>query len=338
MTMRPKTTSRDLPPRMLRRERRLKSGKPWVGFYYDGRDEKGRRREIPLGTDLNEAKRRWAALDCFAPPSETGLMRDIFDRYERDVIPEKARSTQFVYLRYLRKLSAVFCDVHVDNIEPKHIAMYRDKRGPDARVVLNHAREWGYTSHTNPCAGVRKNKEKARDYYVEEDVWQAVYSASDFQELRDAMDLSYLTGQRPADVLKMRWSDIRDGALEVAQNKTGKKLRIMIEGELATLLERLRLRPVVGVTIISTSQGMRLSMLMRRNRFLAARESARRVALTAGNVDLAERIAAFQYPDIRPRAASDTTLVHATALLGHTKAETTRRIYRRKGERVSPLK
>jgi hypothetical protein len=28
------------------------------------------------------------------------------------------------------------------------------------------AREWGFTDRENPCAGVRKNKEKIRDYYA----------------------------------------------------------------------------------------------------------------------------------------------------------------------------
>ncbi len=60
---RPKTSGKDLPPRMIRRVRTLVSGKRWVGYYYAGRDESGRRKEIPLGTDLNEAKRKWAELE-----------------------------------------------------------------------------------------------------------------------------------------------------------------------------------------------------------------------------------------------------------------------------------
>ncbi|MCM1511995.1 MAG: hypothetical protein NC112_02630 [Oxalobacter formigenes] len=62
-TMRPKKTAYDLPPRMLRRKKTLKSGKVWVGYYYNGRDESGNRKEIPLGGDLAEAKRKWAELE-----------------------------------------------------------------------------------------------------------------------------------------------------------------------------------------------------------------------------------------------------------------------------------
>ena len=57
---RPKTTGKALPPRMLQRSRTLASGKVWVGYYYNGRGPDGARQEIPLGTDLLEAKRKWA--------------------------------------------------------------------------------------------------------------------------------------------------------------------------------------------------------------------------------------------------------------------------------------
>ncbi len=69
--MRPKSSHKDLPPKMLRRTRVLKSGKVWESFYYNGRTTEGRRVEIPLGGDLNEAKRKWAELECCKAPVET---------------------------------------------------------------------------------------------------------------------------------------------------------------------------------------------------------------------------------------------------------------------------
>lgn len=78
---RPKTSGKDLPQKMLRRVRTLASGARWEGYYYDGRDDAGKRKEIPLGTDLNEAKRKWAELECRPAPVETGIMRIVFDRY-----------------------------------------------------------------------------------------------------------------------------------------------------------------------------------------------------------------------------------------------------------------
>jgi hypothetical protein len=57
------------------------------------------------------------------------------------------------------------------------------------------------------------------------------------------MDLAYLTGQRPADTLRMLKPHIQSGFSEVKQGKPKKKLRIILEGtdkrsELGELLDR----------------------------------------------------------------------------------------------------
>lgn len=353
--MRPKTSNRDLPPRMLRRTRKLKSGKVWESFYYNGRGPEGQRLEIPLGNDLNEAKRKWAELECRVAPPETGLMRFIFDRYERDIVPAKATRTQKDNLDILKHLRAVFDSAPIDAITPQVIAQYRDKRGATAPVranreitllshVFNMAREWGYTAKENPARGIRKNKEKPRDYYAADDVWQAVYGQAG-DELKDAMDLNYLTGQRPADVLKMRLADIKEGALEVQQNKTGKKLRILLQEngintQLGTLIDKIKNRPrkVASLHLIATPAGARLTQSMLRIRFEAARVAAAKAADKAEKPELAARIRAFQFRDIRPKAASETDLAHASKLLGHTDRQITETVYRRIGETVMPTK
>jgi hypothetical protein len=107
--------------------------------------------------------------------------------------------------------------------------------------VYNKAREWGYTNTANPCQGVKGFRETARDVYVEDWIYKAVWEAADWPT-RDAMDLAYLTGQRPADILKMTISDVRDGYVMVTQGKTGKKLRDCLQGQLATLIERIKSR------------------------------------------------------------------------------------------------
>lgn len=74
--------------------------------------------------------------------------------------------------------------------------------------------------------------------YVEDSQCRALWAAAD-EPTRDAIDLAYLTGQRPADTLKFKETDIRGGVLLVAQNKTGKRLRIAIIGELAKVIDRI---------------------------------------------------------------------------------------------------
>ena len=85
------------------------------------------------------------------------------------------------------------------------------------------------------------------------------------------MDLAYLTGQRPGDVFGLREIDIRDGALELAQSKTGKKLRIAVTGELAgaveRIMERKKAHKVRSLTLICNEDGQPLTAFALRSRF-----------------------------------------------------------------------
>lgn len=335
---------------MLRRTKRMKSGELWVGYYYNGRDADGKRKEIPLGGDLNEAKRKWADHESKPAPIDVSLMRSVFDRYERETIPLKAPRTQKDNLEAFRQLRPLFDSCPVNSLTPQLVAQYRDKRSAKVRAnreiallsnVFNLAREWGYTANENPCRGVRKNKEMPRDFYADKDVWKAVYAEAAV-ELQDAMDLNYLTGQRPADVLRMMEKDLRDGALEVRQGKTSKKLRILLnrddgsKTELGLLIDKIRARPrkVRSLYLIATPIGTPLNKGTLRTRFVDARNAAAKKAPEA----LAAKIRDFQFKDIRAKAASEIDIDHARKLLGHTEEEITEQVYRRIGEVVNPTR
>ncbi|WP_238758904.1 phage integrase [Pseudomonas putida] len=349
--MRPrKTENRDLPPGMYRRKRTRANGKVWEALYY--RDGSGK--DIFLGNDLVKAKLKWAELEAKSVPKDLTIMKGIFDQYLLKIIPGKAARTQKDNIYELKQLREVFDSAPIDAITPAMIAQYRDSRTAKTRAnreiallshVFNTAREWGLTTKNNPCLGVRKNKEKPRDYYANEAVWQAVYEEA-ADELKDAMDLAYLTGQRPADVLSMRRDDIEGIYLLVSQGKTGKRLRIMLQtngvnNSLGTLLDRIMRRNSEHLSpfFILNSNGKRLSWEMLRNRWQDARESARIKAIGNKQPELANRIAQFQFRDIRPKAASEISdLTDASLLLGHSKEGITERVYRRVGAIAKPSK
>lgn len=96
--------------------------------------------------------------------------------------------------------------------------------------IWNFARERGLAAKPNPCASVRGFREVGRDTYVDDDTYQAVWAEAD-GPTRTAMELVYLTGQRPADVLKLTLADVRDDAIWLRQNKTSQRLRIAVEGQ-----------------------------------------------------------------------------------------------------------
>ena len=351
-----KPANRDLPPRMIRRTRARKNGSIWVGYYYNGRDTDGHRVEIPLGGDLDEAKVEWARLDRQATPKPAHLMGRLFDDYETKVIPGLKVGTQKDYLKGLKQLRNAFESAPVDAITPQVIAQYRDARSAKVRAnreiallstMFTFAREWGLTDKANPCFGLRRNKETPRDFYAGDIVWNAVYEQA-AQDLRDAMDLAYLTGQRPADVLKASATDINHGFLMVGQGKTEKRLRIRLydgnkETDLCVFINDLLDRRTQAGTrtsiLITNHAGLRMSYNMLRNRWDEARGKAASKAAVEGDAELAVTIRKFQFRDIRPKAGSEIEdIKDASRLLGHSTEEMTKKVYRRVGEIVKPTK
>lgn len=323
---RSRTTNKDLPRGMA-----LKDGR-----YYHVTTVTPRK-WTPLGRDRAKALLAWARLEGGQPDLSIRTFAAISQRYEQEVIPTKARRTQADNLKELERLRAVFGRVLIDAIKPHHVRAYLDKRGEQAKAranrekallshIFNKAREWGYTDGTNPCQGVKGFKEAGRDRYVSDSEFQAVWDNAD-QTLRDAMDLALLTGQRPADVLKIQREDLHDGALWIVQNKTKAKRAIELTGELATLIERINTRPRerLSAWLIQDDDGKPLGTFGLRSRFDKARKLA--------GVD-------FQFRDIRAKAATDTgDLAHSQKLLGHRNREMTEHYVRQRvGERVQPLR
>lgn len=351
-----KTANLDLPPRMVRRIREMKSGKVVVCYYYCGKNADGKRVETPLGTDLDEAKIEWARLDRKAVPKPSHIMGRLFDDYESKVMPGLTKGTRDDYVKGMKQLRKAFEDAPVDAMTPQQIAQYRDTRTAKVRAnrelallstVWTYAREWGLTDKANPCSGLRRNKETPRDFYAGDVVWSAVYEVAP-QELKDAMDLAYLTGQRPADVLKSSSTDLNNGFLSVGQGKTQKRLRIrLLDGKEASALSvfldgLLKRKADAGIrtsTLITNKAGLRMSSQMLRNRWDEAREIAAVKAAASGDTALAASIRLFQFRDIRPKAASEIEDINkASRLLGHSTEEMTKKVYRRVGEVVSPTK
>ncbi|MFC0349385.1 tyrosine-type recombinase/integrase [Undibacterium danionis] len=282
------------------------------------------------------ARRLWAELECKVVDPEDKSFSVIGQRYLREILPTLKAHTQRDYIQYFKLLDAVFGELAIDSIRPFDIAEYLRVRGETSKVranreralfstIFNHARSWGYTDVTNPCIGIKGHREKARDRYVSDTEYLAVYSVA-HPTVQDAMDLALCTGQRPADVLKILETDISDGNLIVTQNKIGKKLRIVIEGELANVIERIMAKPrdKVNKALLQDPDGKGLSYYALRSRFDKAREKAG---------------VSFQFRDLRAKTATDTeNLAHAQSLLGHKNRNTTE-IYTRHriGDLVKPL-
>lgn len=342
------TVNINLPPRM--RARPQKSGR--VYYYYDAGGRP--RREIPLGPDYTLAVRKWAELHRDdAPPAAVPTLKTAWNKYAQAVLPAKSASTQRDYLKSIRHVLEFFNDppAPLDDIQPVHIRQYLDWRGKAARTranreralistLWNHARAWGYTEKPNPCAGIAGFAEPPRKVYVEDAVFEAVYQAAD-QPTRDALDLAYLTAQRPADVAKLYETDIADGKLHVEQGKTGKRLKIRVTGQLKGVVDRIRKRKeayrVFSLALIVDEHGKPLSQRAIWERFNRARARA-----AESHPKLAARIEEFQLRDLRAKGGTDKAVQTrdvraAQKILGHSHIAMTERYVREiAGDEVDP--
>lgn len=336
-------------------------------YFYDAGGKP--RREIPLGTNYVEAVRKWAELegDRTTAPEEVTFAH-VVERYIREALPSKAPRTQRDNIIESRNLLRFFNDppAPLDAIEPLHVRQYmkwRTDGGKTATVranrekallshIWNFARNEGLTKLPNPCAGVHRFTESGRDIYVEDDALDAVRAASSVP-LRDALDLAYLTGQRPADTLLMAETDLRDGMLHVGQGKTGKRLRLSLREKDGTLnglgrlieeiVERKKTLKVRSLALVCNEKGQRLTYSALDGRFERAREKAALRAEKAGNDALASSIRVFQFRDLRAKAGTDKTDSHsldaARRQLGHSNVKMTEHYVRaRKGDIVGPTK
>lgn len=355
MATRTKISARNLPPRMYQKTgTRKRGGGNWITYIHVCIDSVTKERtETTLGTDYAEALRKYERLER-EQATKVALMKHAFDRYVSEILPTKAPRTQKDTEWMLKPLRKVFDKAPMEEVTPQVVAKYRDKRSKTAVVranremallstVWNHAREWGYTEKENPCRGVRKNKEKPRDFYVDDETWSAVYEQG-CQELKDAMDLAYLTGQRPTDVLGLKFVDVYKNVLQLQQNKTNKKLNILLinehdeRNELGKVIDRIIAggRQEISEFLICNVVGDQLNTQTLRLRFNKAKKKAK--AAADEDPELMDKIDRFQFRDIRPKAASELPLEHASALLGHTKEQITKKVYQRKGATVAPTK
>ena len=347
----------NLPPHMRARKRGN------VTYYYYDAGGKPRK-EIPLGTDYVEAIRKWSELEVDSRPLHLDLvtLKYAADKFQQSSdFQELAPRTRKDYLGQLKYIYMFFNDppAPMAAIKTINIQQYMKWRGTTSdgerqpapvranreraliSAIWNFALREGITNAPNPCQGVRGFTELGRDVYTEDEVYKAIYESAD-RALQDSMDLAYLCGQRPADTLKMSETDIRNGALSVAQGKTGHKLRITIEGELATVIERIKAFKkgckVHSLRLVVKDNGAPMGYWALRDRIDNAR-----LAAVKRYPDLAEQIKEFQFRDLRAKAGTDITeqegLQAAQKLLGHKNRSTTE-IYvrRRAGERVSPIK
>lgn len=337
------TVHLNLPRGMRARVRHRKNGKTVVYYYYDAGGCP--RKEISLGTDYVTAVQEWSKLEVAKIPKGAMItFTTAAHAYMTEVVVHKADNTIRSAKYAVKHLTQFFGnpDAPLDEIEPKHIAQYLDWRKDAASSanievayfssIFNYARSKGYTNRQNPCQGVKRHPKKSRDVYVEDYVYQAVYEQAD-QQMRDLMDIAYLIGQRPVDIVKLHTDHIHEGILHITQKKTKAKLRFAITGRLKDILDRIM--PERGYLFVS-NRGTHISAQALAKRFLGLRNKT-----IAAHPEMEHELRDFQFRDLRAKSGTDMYLQANTEAareqLGHTSSQMTK-VYIRKGKILKPLK
>lgn len=328
------TVNRNLPPRMRARRR----GDRTYYFYDTGGKP---RHEISLGSDYVLAVQEWAKLHQ-ADPTESMTVAWLVGKYlASPAFDEVTTGTQADYRYALDKIIEHFGDAPLDQVRPSHITLYIEKRSATSKhralrekavlsMLFNWAMERDFCQF-NPAGAVKTKRLPGRKHvYIHDDMYDAVYEHAP-QDLRDAMDLAYYIGQRPADLLSMTLVKIRDDVLEYRQNKTATPQRIALVGGLKEVIERIQARnaahQVASIFLVVNERGRRMTKAMLRTRF----EAARNAAGIAGKD--------FQFRDLRRKSGTDLRdqagLDAAQDLLGHKSQAMTEHYTDARGKRIS---
>lgn len=336
-----KPTNQHLPDNLRPKIVTRKSGKTVIYWLYRTHGKT----EISLGTDRNQAFIKAAQLNIERESKKDYITFGLVaKRYRDEIIPQKKASTAKTDLVKLKPLLIFFNDAPLESITPQHIREYMNwrKETPGAANnefsmfghIWQHAREWGYTNLPSPSTGVKRFPIRKREIYVEDHIFQMVYEFAD-QDMKDLMDLAYLTGQRPVDLANLQREHIFDGYLHIVQQKTNAKLRIEMVGKLAEILNR-RLTERTGSYLFTTKKGEKMTARKLGKRFIVYREHA-----IKAHPEYEKELTAFQFRDLRAKSGTDIAMTAGEEMarqqLGHTSVQMTK-TYIRKAPIVTPIK
>lgn len=163
----------------------------------------------------------------------TDTLNLLFDAFLTSRLPRLAITTQADYSRIVNNVLRPWCGhMHPDDLTLQDIAAYLEERDQAGRAssgnkemaVLSSIFDYGLRIRAcvgNPCRGVRRNRERARTYYVSnESLRLALRHAA--PALRHLLWAAYLTGFRQQDLRDLTRDSLTPEGIKVHQSKDGK--------------------------------------------------------------------------------------------------------------------
>ncbi|MCK9466213.1 MAG: tyrosine-type recombinase/integrase [Thiopseudomonas sp.] len=308
--MRPRKKNRHLPACMYLKH----------GCYYYVKANKWRR----LDPDFQTALLAYAKITIGGTDSG---MPDLIDRVMVEMRKTLKKNTLEQYAQAAQRCKEVFAEFEPSQVMPKHIAAYKVSMSKTPsmanriisflREVFRYALEWQLVD-ANPCQGIRRYTEHARERYITDDEFSAILSQCK-PHTRNIFLMSYLTGQRIGDVLAINLSDVTDKGIFFTQEKTGARLIVAPTDDVLQLVQSImdsRPKSEYDRLFASTRAGRPIAYTTVKEAFATARK-------LAGVEDVTIH-------DIRAKSLTDAKRqgLDAQKLSGHTDARMTARYIR----------
>jgi len=174
-----------------------------------------------------------------------------------------AESSKRNYLPSLEKISSLIGETPIAEVRRRDVIRafeglsetpaMANRFGRVASIFFNYAADMEYCTG-NPAQRINFFRLGTWRQWTKEEVDKVI--AIKHPIVSVAVALAYYTAQREADILKMQWTDIKDGVLKVKQNKTGTELEIAIAPQLQEILSEV---PKKGKYIVPSKTALPLS-------------------------------------------------------------------------------
>ena len=182
-----------------------------------------------------------------------GTVAWVIGRYkESDRYQQLAKNTLTVYDRWLNEFGKMWGALPATAISTRVVIKFVEKYQTQPSVqrnaaavlrnVLDEARYRGLITGANPASRLRLSSAPVRDaIWSTEDRQNWIEAAGRHRNHANALATYFYlleyTAQRPGDVIDMRWSRYDGETIELAQQKTGKLLRVPCHEDLRRVLD-----------------------------------------------------------------------------------------------------
>lgn len=236
-------------PKYVRRK--MAKGKPYLYFDTGQLSETGKPilRKLPgindptFGRELAVAR---AARDSRGNVEHQLTVSGLASLYEKSPkFRGLADATRDSYSLYLRQIRERIGDAPADDLEPSDVRNIRDEMADRTGAANQFVRTLGSLYSWGRKQGkVANNPVKDVELFDqgEHEPWEPwlveAALASEDATVRLGVGLLYFTAQRIGDVCRMRWTDIRDGAVELTTQKNKVAMAIPIHSRLQAILDQ----------------------------------------------------------------------------------------------------